>query len=103
MTRALELRETMHAERFYSSTATSGHHGLGGRVGVGSAVANVLLRQDASQKARMVRACDAKNLWWWYLCAPLLPGLRAGGRVELIEPGHPIGCDAAGMLAEELL
>jgi hypothetical protein len=51
----------------------------------------------------MVRACDAKNLWWWYLCAPLLPGLRAGGRVELIEPGHPIRCDASGMLAEELL
>lgn len=101
MARALELSETM---RGYDFTRAPHFQGIMPWV-VGwvlhREVVNMPRRQEGSRRAGRIRACDAKALWWCSLCAPLLLGLGAVRRVEMIEPGHPIRRDAACILAKE--
>jgi hypothetical protein len=47
-----------------------------------------------------VRVRDTKHLEQFYVSAPALPEVLAGGRCELLEPPHPIRFDAAGMFAD---
>jgi hypothetical protein len=54
------------------------------------------------ETARIVRVRDTKHLEHLYVSAPLLPGLLAGGAVEVVDPAHPIRFDADGMLAEPM-
>jgi hypothetical protein len=54
------------------------------------------------ETAGIVRVRDTKHLEHLYVSAPLLPGLLAGGAVEVVDPAHPIRFDADGMLAEPM-
>jgi hypothetical protein len=66
------------------------------------AVAIACCLQVTSESARIVRVRDTKHLEHLYVSAPLLPGLLAGGAVEVIEPAHPIRFDRDGMFAEAM-
>jgi len=52
------------------------------------------------ETARIVRVPDTKHLERLYVSEPALDDVLATGRCELLEPLHPIGFDAFGMLAE---
>jgi hypothetical protein len=53
-----------------------------------------------AETARIIRARDTKHLENLYVSAPLLTELDRRGVVEVIEPPHPIGFDAGGMLVD---
>jgi hypothetical protein len=64
------------------------------------AVAIACCLRVTPETARIVRVRDTKHLEHLYVSAPLLPGLLAGGAVEVVDPAHPIRFDADGMLTE---
>jgi hypothetical protein len=66
------------------------------------AVAIACCLRVTPETAGIVRVRDTKHLEHLYVSAPLLPGLLAGGAVEVVDPAHPIRFDAEGMLAEPM-
>jgi hypothetical protein len=66
------------------------------------AVAIACCLRVTPEMAGIVRVRDTKHLEHLYVSAPLLPGLLAGGAVEVVDPAHPIRFDADGMLAEPM-
>ncbi len=64
------------------------------------AVALACCLRVAPPDATIVRVRDTKHLEQFYVSAPALPEVLAGGRCELLEPPHPIRFDAAGMFAD---
>lgn len=64
------------------------------------AVALACCLRVAPPDATIVRVRDTKHLEQFYVSAPALPEVLAGGRCELLEPPHPIRFDATGMFAD---
>lgn len=56
--------------------------------------------QTTPEQARILRVRDTKHLGRFFVSEPLLAEVMATGRVQVVEPLHPIRFDREGMFAE---